>query len=126
MCLYLLSMTAQNYTKGLHLLVDLEQCKRNCEQMEAFRSMILTAVEAHGLHVLGSVFHAFDNGAFTAVVCLTESHLSVHTWPEFGRVTFDVFLSNYLQVNDAKGQHLAETIAEFFQGEITMRKEVQR
>jgi S-adenosylmethionine decarboxylase len=119
-------MSTLTYTKGLHVIVDLEQCQINCDQMESFRTMIMQEIAICDLHVLGSVFHAFDNGAFTAVVCLTESHLSVHTWPEFGRVTFDVFLSNYLEVNDDKAHRLALAITDFFKGEIALRKEVER
>jgi S-adenosylmethionine decarboxylase len=34
------------------------------------------------------------------MVCLTESHISIHTWPEFNQVTFDVFLSNFMNYNN--------------------------
>ncbi len=33
----------------------------------------------------------FDNGGMTAFVVLTESHLSVHTWPEEGRCAVDCY-----------------------------------
>ncbi|MEN9640527.1 MAG: hypothetical protein RLZZ262_2396, partial [Bacteroidota bacterium] len=59
-------MSTLTYTKGLHVIVDLEQCQINCDQMESFRTMIMQEIAICDLHVLGSVFHAFDNGAFTA------------------------------------------------------------
>jgi S-adenosylmethionine decarboxylase len=94
--------------------------------MDSFRQGILMQVEELGLHRLGEVFHEFPNRAFTAVICLTESHISVHTWPEFQRVTFDVFLSNFEHVNDDKAASLAHWIQMFFDGEIAQRKEVYR
>jgi S-adenosylmethionine decarboxylase proenzyme len=41
----------------------------------------------------GGHFHAFgsDQGV-TGVVLLAESHISIHTWPEFGFVATDIFM----------------------------------
>jgi S-adenosylmethionine decarboxylase len=40
--------------------------------------------------VLGTSAHTFPNGAVTAVLVLSQSHLSVHTWPEHGVANFDL------------------------------------
>jgi S-adenosylmethionine decarboxylase len=40
--------------------------------------------------VLGTAAHRFPNGALTAVLVLSQSHLSVHTWPEHGSANFDL------------------------------------
>jgi S-adenosylmethionine decarboxylase len=72
------------------------------------------------------IFHQFPASGFTAVVCLTDSHISVHTWPEYGRVTFDVFLSNYNGVNDAKTRNIADDLSLFFKAESEQRTELKR
>ena len=64
------------------------------------RSFLNEAVSRSGLSKVGEVFHGFDNAGYTGVICLTESHISIHTWPEFNLVTFDVFLSNFMNYND--------------------------
>lgn len=48
------------------------------------------AAAAGGATVVGQASAVFDNGAVTAVLLLAESHLSVHTWPEYGYASFDV------------------------------------
>ena len=48
------------------------------------------AAEAGHAVVLGSSSHHFPNGAVTAVLVLSQSHLSVHTWPEHGSANFDL------------------------------------
>jgi S-adenosylmethionine decarboxylase len=40
--------------------------------------------------VLDESVHVFPNGAVTAVLLLSQSHLSVHTWPELGMANFDL------------------------------------
>lgn len=40
--------------------------------------------------VLAECAHAFPNGAVTAVLVLSQSHLSVHTWPELSAANFDL------------------------------------
>jgi S-adenosylmethionine decarboxylase len=80
-----------------------------------------------GLTSVGEVYHVFDkNAGFTAVLALTESHLSIHTWPEHGLATFDVFLSNFRRDNHATVRAIyAETLA-FFEAEPQHYTEVLR
>lgn len=35
-----------------------------------------------GFHILSFVEHRFDNGGYTAVWLLAESHFAIHTFPE--------------------------------------------
>jgi S-adenosylmethionine decarboxylase len=75
--------------------------------------MVEEQIARAGLTSVGAVHHAFPNAGFTSVICLTESHLSIHTWPEYGRVTFDVFLSNFSRVNDVAADNLVAAIKSF-------------
>ena len=102
------------YRKGLHVVVDATGLDASpLRDMEGFRIRIGERIEALGLVSVGAVHHAFPGGGFTAVVCLTESHLSIHTWPEHGRATFDVFLSNFSRENNAAVEDLVATITAF-------------
>jgi len=52
-------------------------------------------VQAAGLTPVDGVFHRFPlPGGVTGVVLLAESHVAVHTWPERGAVTLDVYVCN--------------------------------
>jgi S-adenosylmethionine decarboxylase len=68
----------------------------NMQMAKAFFDRV---IPENKLSRVGEVYHQFDGGGYTAVICLTESHISIHTWPEFNRVTFDVFLSNFMNYN---------------------------
>ena len=56
-------------------------------------------LEKYDLEKVGFTVHNFENNSFTIAVCLMESHICIHTWPEFNQLTLDVYLCNYLKEN---------------------------
>jgi len=59
--------------------------------MDEIKKVIETTVEKSGLTKIKSSFHQFDPYGVTGFVLLSESHLAVHTWPEYGYVSLDVY-----------------------------------
>ncbi len=115
------------YTPGLHLLSEFTS--ENIELLNSslkFRDFLSGAITEHQLNKVGEVWHDFEGGGFTAVVCLTESHISIHTWPEYNLATFDVFLSNYQHVNDGKARNLYDSIIDFYDATELQKNEIKR
>ncbi len=54
-------------------------------------ALLRQAARAGELTVVGSAIHEFPGGGVTGVLLLSESHFSVHTWPERGHATADLF-----------------------------------
>jgi len=108
---------ARNAT-GLHLIGDLYGC--SCDERLMLDADFLEAfckqcVIESGLTIVGSLFHSFgEGGGVTGVVVLAESHLSIHTWPESGYVTLDVYVCNYSSDNRPKAQQLFDSILAAF------------
>ena len=74
---------------------------------DALRTLCLQAVASTGLQAVGELFHRFPApGGVTGVVLLAESHLAVHTWPELGAVTLDVYVCNLGADNSARAHAL--------------------
>ena len=73
------------------LLLDLKRCNSALLDDLDFvrRSLTEAAVEA-GATVVGESFHKFDPVGVTGVIAIAESHISVHTWPEYGFATVDI------------------------------------
>lgn len=104
------------YQPGLHILSEFDSKKTEYLSTHApCRIFFEDLVRHHQLAKVGEVYHDFDGGGFTAVICLTESHLSIHTWPEFGLATFDIFLSNYQKDNTAKVRAICQQVLDFFE-----------
>ncbi len=54
------------------------------------REILYAGAAAGGACVVGEEFHVFPNGAVTGVLVLAQSHLSIHTWPEFALANIDL------------------------------------
>lgn len=104
--------------QGLHLTADLRGCDAAAPPMtdaDALRALCLRAVAASGLQAVGELFHRFPApGGVTGVVLLAESHLAVHTWPELGAVTLDVYVCNLHADNSARAEALAAALHDAF------------
>jgi len=104
------------YTPGLHILATIETPRKDLLQRYAsWEAFMEEEVQGAGLTQVGKVVHDFPGGGFTAVLCLTESHISIHTWPEYGLCTCDVFLSNFRKNNDVITQYIMQRILQFFE-----------
>ena len=62
----------------------------------------------------------------TGVVLLAESHLAVHTWPELGAVTLDVYVCNFGADNSAKAEGLMQALLAAWQPASVDRQRLQR
>lgn len=111
---------------GLHIVANFAVEQEKLLRFESFKNFIGQQIREHNLQDVGGVFHNFENGGFTAVVCLTESHLSIHTWPENNYLTFDIFLSNYLKDNRALTRKLYENIKAFFNATVLFEQVIER
>ena len=77
---------------GNHLLVDMWGARGldDLQLMETALREAVTACEATLLHVH---LHRFGTGGgISGVAVLAESHISLHTWPEWGFAALDIFM----------------------------------
>lgn len=92
--------TPNHRAGGHHLLVDLWVADPEPLRCVADWEVLLPdACRSAGATVLGARFHQFQPEGVTGIVLLAESHASVHTWPEAGLVTLDVFTCGALDAH---------------------------
>jgi S-adenosylmethionine decarboxylase len=115
------------YHPGTHLIATFEtNSTALLERSAVFRQLVDQLVAGNGLQKLGEVYHDFDPAGFTAVICLSESHLSIHTWPEFNKVNIDIYLSNYLRDNDGTVDAIYTALCDFFSGRVVHEQKIKR
>ena len=98
---------------GVHLLGEWFGCAGDAPEMtsaDALRSLCLVATAQAGLSAVGDNFHQFVPQGVTGTVLLAESHLAIHTWPENGFVSIDVYVCNFSADNSAKAQSLFDAL----------------
>ena len=76
---------------GRHVIIELWGCSDAINDAEQVKTAMLDAVRAANATLLNIYVHTFSPQGVTGVAVLSESHLSIHTWPEHGYVAADVF-----------------------------------
>ena len=98
---------------GIHLLGEWFECAAGTPvltEAEALRQLCLAATRDAGLTAVADRFHQFTPHGVTGTVLLAESHLAIHTWPETGCVSVDVYVCNYTSDNTGKAERLFDTL----------------
>lgn len=77
---------------GEHAIVDLYDCNiSNIDDLKEIKKIIIESVNESNLHVVKEFFYKFNPIGISGVLILLESHLTIHTWPEYNFVALDVF-----------------------------------
>lgn len=103
--------------KGTHIISDLKEInfKKLKLDEEALKNFLSEIISKNGLTELWNYYHTFwKNNEITAVVALAESHISIHTWPEFSYVSLDIFVCNLKNDNSQKAKNIFYEILKFF------------
>lgn len=77
---------------GRHLIVELVGCDRSIlNNLELLKRHMEEAVRRSGATIVDSVFHRYNPQGVSGMVVIAESHVSIHTWPEYGYAAVDFF-----------------------------------
>lgn len=77
---------------GRHLLLELFDCDGAAlNNLNGVKRALIEAAERAHATIVEVVFHQFSPIGVSGVVVIAESHLSIHTWPEYGYAAVDLF-----------------------------------
>jgi len=77
---------------GSHLIIDFWDAE-NLGDRNVIERALIDAVKAAGARLLHIHLHEFSGwGGISGIAVLSESHISVHTWPEKKYGAFDIFM----------------------------------
>ena len=80
------------YALGTHLLIELRDCNPEIlKNLEKVRKIMISAAKEAKATIINNSFHEFNPFGISGVVVIAESHLSIHTWPEYGYAAVDIF-----------------------------------
>lgn len=77
---------------GKHIIVEMYEInnKKFCDS-DKIINIVEHSINKSGATLIKTLFYSFDNGGFTLVSLLKESHVSIHTYPEHQAIFMDVF-----------------------------------
>jgi S-adenosylmethionine decarboxylase len=77
---------------GKHILAEFYNCDVAAINDEhGIENLFVQTAKDSGATVISSNFHKFSPHGVSGVVVISESHLTIHTWPEYGYCAVDVF-----------------------------------
>ncbi len=77
---------------GRHVLTEFYGCKPEIlDNLEEIKSLMEQAALYSGATIIDSRFHRFNPYGISGVVIIAESHLAIHTWPEFNYASIDIY-----------------------------------
>lgn len=81
-----------NVALGNHILVEFMNCDPHImNDVATIERDMVDAARKAGATVINSTFHHFSPWGVSGVVVIQESHLAIHTWPEYGYAAVDLF-----------------------------------
>lgn len=121
--------------KSLHILGDFYDCRTDekfFSRINIVRKKITALVKRAGFTIVASRFHKFrsdpagNEGGITGVIIVSESHVTIHTWPERKFLNVDVFFCSYTTDNSKKVKECFKELAEIYKPARIKKKEIHR
>jgi S-adenosylmethionine decarboxylase len=77
---------------GRHLLLELFDCDaETLNSIETVKVSMVEAAKRAQATIIDVMFHEFNPFGISGVVVIAESHLAIHTWPEYRYAAVDIF-----------------------------------
>ena len=103
-------------SSGKHLICDIKNIK-NCKllnSLEELKEMIEYICKTYDYNVLNKAEHVFTPQGITILYMLSESHISIHTFPEKNYAAMDIYTCREYPNNDVYIE-IQEYIRKMFQ-----------
>jgi S-adenosylmethionine decarboxylase len=92
------------------------------KKVDAVKDILVGAARACGATIVDVAFHEFNPFGVSGVVVIAESHLSIHTWPEYRYAAVDIFTCGDV----IKPEHAVSYVASRFRCKSPSVVEVKR
>ena len=113
----------KNKILGRHCIVDIIYFKYGrMDSIEYIKNVLIESSLESKLHIVDEKFYKFNPIGISGVLILSESHITIHTWPEYNFVAVDAFTCG----NNMDPYCVCEKISKKLGGTITYKQEFNR
>jgi S-adenosylmethionine decarboxylase len=108
---------------GKHVIIDAKECNEEyLDNKRKIKKIIKECAQIYNLHIMGFKFHKFKPIGLSGFAILAESHIAIHTWPEYKFVSVDVFTCG----NNMNTEKVAKYIVKKLNGKIAQEVKLDR
>jgi S-adenosylmethionine decarboxylase len=114
-------MFSDIHISGKHMIIDLKEIKNDVliHDLDKIKTLLDTICEKYDFYILNKSEHIFEPQGLTILYLLSESHLSVHTFPERKYIAIDLYTCR-----DYKDNTVYEEIYDFLIECFQAKKEI--
>lgn len=114
-------MFSETHISGKHMIIDLKEIKNDVliQDLDKIKTLLDTICNKYDFSILNKSEHVFEPQGLTILYLLSESHLSVHTFPERKYIAIDLYTCR-----DYKDNDVYEEIYDFFIESFQAKKEI--
>jgi len=77
---------------GRHLIVEFYNCDGNfLNDIKKIKEILIGGAKYAKATIIKVVFHKFSPYGVTGIIIIAESHISLHTWPEYSFASIDIY-----------------------------------
>jgi len=96
---------------GNQIVAEFYSCdEKLLNDVDFVQDAMVKAAEKAGAHIVTQTFHHFSPHGVSGAVIIAESHLAIHTWPEYGYAAVDLFTCGDQVSAERALQHLRESL----------------
>lgn len=108
---------------GIHIAMECAGCRRDLlTDADLLKDTMVACAKEAGATVVDSMIHSYNPAGLSGVVVISESHLAIHTWPDIGYASFDIYTCGKRDLADG----IARRLEEVFQPSEISRKVFER
>ena len=94
---------------GTHLLLELKECNSKAlNDLKKVQDIMISAAKEVKATIIETSFHKFSPFGISGIVVIAESHISIHTWPEYGYAAIDIFTCGQVLNPEIAARHLIQ------------------
>ena len=95
-----------------HTLLEFYDCDpARLKRARVVKKLLCESVLHGGGTIVKAVFHNFNPYGVSGVVVITESHVTIHTWPEHAYAAVDIFSCSRKLDHKAIQRHLQRALS---------------
>jgi S-adenosylmethionine decarboxylase proenzyme len=106
---------------GKHIILEMWDAQ-STNSPDAIKSALTQACARGNLRLLKVLIHQFEPFGISGVAMIAESHITIHTWPEYSFIAVDIYSSK----KDADIDRVAQAMKAAFSPRQVNQVEIQR